>query len=60
MGEFEGETMERKRIRTHPDLDVYQLAFRTASQVFEATKKFSVEERYSLTSQIRRSSRSNG
>lgn len=43
---------------THRDLQVYQLAFETAMQIFEEAKKFPVEERYSLTDQIRRSSRS--
>ena len=40
------------------DLKVYQLAFRLAMEIFEETKKFPVEERYSLTDQVRRSSRS--
>ncbi|MFH1231211.1 MAG: four helix bundle protein [Planctomycetota bacterium] len=39
-------------------LRVYQLAFESAMKIFELTKKFPVEERYSLTDQIRRSSRS--
>ncbi len=34
------------------------MAFDTAMKIFEASKKFPVEERYSLTDQIRRSSRS--
>ena len=46
------------KIRTHNDLDVYKLAFETAMEIFEITKKFPVEEKYSLTNQIRRSSRS--
>jgi len=40
------------------DLRVYQLAYRLAMQIFNETKTFPPEERYSLTSQIRRSSRS--
>ncbi|MBA4417796.1 MAG: four helix bundle protein [Syntrophus sp. (in: bacteria)] len=40
------------------DLEVYKLAFDTAMQVFEASRAFPVEERYSLTGQIRRSTRS--
>ena len=48
----------KQRIKTHEDLDVYQLAFDTAMKIFELSKKFPVEERYSLTDQIRRSSRS--
>jgi four helix bundle protein len=40
------------------DLKVYQLAYRLAMEIFEVTKEFPKEERYSLTDQIRRSSRS--
>ena len=47
-----------KKIRTHRDLEVYQKAFDTAMQIFELTKAFPKEETYSLTDQIRRSSRS--
>jgi four helix bundle protein len=50
--------MEGKLIRTHRDLKVYQTAFELAMQVFEESKSFPKEERYSLTDQIRRSSRS--
>ncbi len=46
------------KIKTHDDLDVYQLAFKAAMIIFELSKKFPAEERYSLTDQIRRSSRS--
>lgn len=46
------------QIRSAKDLDVYQLAYRLAMQVYEISKRFPAEERYSLTSQIRRSSRS--
>lgn len=45
-------------IRSHSDLDVYQLAFGAAISIFELSKSFPKEERYSLTDQIRRSSRS--
>ncbi|MFB2924031.1 four helix bundle protein [Aerosakkonema funiforme] len=48
----------KKPIQSHRDLEVYQLAFDVAMQIFELSKKFPVEERYSLTDQIRRSSRS--
>lgn len=40
------------------DLKVYKSAYELAMRVFELSKKFPPEERYSLTSQIRRSSRS--
>jgi len=46
------------KIRTHKDLDIYKLAFETAMEIFELSKSFPKEERYSLTNQIRRSSRS--
>lgn len=40
------------------ELKVYQLAFAAASEIFKISKKFPKEETYSLTDQIRRSSRS--
>ena len=46
------------KIRTHKDLDVYQLSFEAGMQIFDISKNFPKEERYSLTDQIRRSSRS--
>ena len=39
-------------------MEVYKLAFDTAMQIFETSKKFPKEETYSLTDQIRRASRS--
>jgi four helix bundle protein len=39
-------------------LKVYQLAFELAMEIFNFSKCFPQEERYSMTSQIRRSSRS--
>ncbi len=50
--------MSRDAIRNHRDLEIYKMAFDTAMEIFDLTKKFPVEERYSLTDQIRRSSRS--
>jgi four helix bundle protein len=47
-----------KIIRSHKELDVYQLAFSTSMDIFRNTKSFPKEEIFSLTSQIRRSSRS--
>jgi len=46
------------RIRTVRDLNVYRKAFDNAMEIFELTKKFPKEEKYSLTDQIRRASRS--
>jgi four helix bundle protein len=40
------------------ELNVYRLAFETAMEIYALTKTFPVEERYSLSDQIRRSSRS--
>jgi four helix bundle protein len=40
------------------NLKVYQLAYQLAMEIFEVSKKFPKEEVYSLTNQIRRSSRS--
>ena len=45
-------------IKTHRELRVYQKAFEMAMKIFEITKRFPKEEMYSLTDQIRRSSRS--
>ena len=47
-----------KLILSHKELDVYKLAYRLAMDIFHLSKKFPKEERYSLTDQIRRSSRS--
>jgi four helix bundle protein len=45
-------------IQKHTDLDVYKKAFDVAMQIFGSTKLFPKEETYSLTDQVRRSSRS--
>ena len=50
--------MVRGALKSHTDLRVYQAAFEAAMQIFELSKGFPIEERYSLTDQIRRSSRS--
>ncbi len=50
--------MDKESIKSHEDLVVYQMAFEVAMKIFELSKTFPVEERYSLTDQIRRSSRS--
>jgi len=49
---------ESKLILSHRDLIVYQRAMELAREVFEMSKLFPKEETYSLTDQIRRSSRS--
>jgi len=45
-------------VKNFRELDVYQNAMKLAMQVFELTKHFPSDERYNLTDQIRRSSRS--
>ncbi len=46
------------RIDSAKDLEVYKKAYSLAMDIFEISKTFPKEERYSLTDQIRRSSRS--
>lgn len=46
------------RIRSYRELHVYQNEFDAAMMIFELTKSFPVEEKYSLVDRIRRSSRS--
>jgi four helix bundle protein len=47
-----------KKIVNHSHLDVYQQAFEVAMRIFKLSQSFPREEIYSLTDQIRRSSRS--
>ena len=47
----------RRPLRHHRDLEVYEMAFEVAMYIFEVTKSFPPEEKYSLTDQVRRSSR---
>ena len=46
------------KLSSAKDLNVYSKAYGLALEIFEATKSFPPEERFALTSQIRRSSRS--
>ena len=46
------------KIREHTELEVYKKAFDAAMLIFELSKTFPKEETYSLTDQVRRSSRS--
>jgi len=46
------------KIQRHTELDVYMKAFDAAMDIFHLSKMFPKEETYSLTDQIRRSSRS--
>jgi len=52
------EGRKTKRIGSVRELEIYRLAFDTAMEIFEISQNFPVEEKYSLTDQIRRSSRS--
>ena len=52
------ERREAKRINSVRELNVYCLAFETAMEIFELSKSFPPEEKFSLTDQIRKSSRS--
>jgi len=45
-------------VQSVKELEVYITAYRLAMMIFEVSKKFPDEEKYSLTTQIRRSSRS--
>ena len=45
-------------VRKHQDLAIYKMSFSAAMEIFELSKKFPFEERFSLTDQMRRSSRS--
>jgi len=46
------------KVGSFKDLIVYQKAYKLAMEIFEISKSFPKEEKYSLTDQIRRSSRS--
>jgi len=48
----------QKPIENHWELEVYQLGFDAAMRIFNLSKLFPPQERYSLTDQIRKSSRS--
>ena len=61
MGKWGEEYMSensQKLINNHEDLEVYRIAFETAMTIFQVSKCFPKEEKYALTDQIRRSSRS--
>jgi four helix bundle protein len=49
-----------EKISSFKDLRVYKLAFEIQQEIFETSKRFPKEERYALTDQIRRASRSIG
>jgi len=51
-------TQHSKIIKSAKDLSVYQRAYALSMAIFEESKTWPIEERYALTGQIRRSSRS--
>ncbi len=46
------------KIATHRDLRVYQASFQASMAIYQLSKSFPPEEKFSLTDQVRRSSRS--
>ncbi|MEW6303888.1 MAG: four helix bundle protein [Verrucomicrobiota bacterium] len=58
MRQSDNQRGRKARIVRHTDLEVYQRSFKAAMEVFALSKSFPSEEKYSLTDQIRRSSRS--
>jgi hypothetical protein len=57
-GGVEEELGMTKMVVRHQDLEVYKKAFEAAMEIFEISRRFPKEETYSLTDQVRRSSRS--
>ncbi len=49
---------KKQKISSVRDLKVYKISFNTAMKIFDISKKFPKEEKYSLIDQIRKSSRS--
>lgn len=58
MESFQEKNQNKLMYKGFRDLKVYQLSYKLALEIFEITKSFPKEELYSLTDQIRRSSRS--
>ena len=52
------QTKGKSAVKSFRDLDVCKIAFDAAMEIFTMSKDFPPEEKYSLTDQIRRSSRS--
>lgn len=46
------------KINNYKELEVYKIAFKMAMNIYNDTKEFPIDEKYSLVDQIRRSSRS--
>jgi four helix bundle protein len=52
------EATAKQAVQNYTELRVYRLAFEAAMRIYELSKQWPPEEKYSLTDQIRRSSRS--
>lgn len=52
------ESEKKKHIKHFRDLEVYKRAFAAAMRIYQITKEFPADERFSLIDQIRRASRS--
>ena len=48
---------QEKKIQYHWEIDAYKLSVEAAMEIYELSKLFPEEEKYSLTDQIRNSSR---
>ncbi len=48
---------KKKPIKSYKDLKIYRFSYKLAIEIFHLSKKFPKEEIYSLTAQIRNSSR---
>lgn len=51
------EKIVRNAIKEHKDLAIYKIAYSVSMEIFKLSKNFPDDEKFSLTSQIRRSSR---
>lgn len=56
--DYDLKIQDAELIENYTELRVYKLAFESAIHIFELSKNWPSEEKYSLTDQIRRSSRS--
>ena len=52
--------MPQQRVASYEDLNVFKLSFELQQQIFQLSKTWPKDEQYSLTDQVRRSSRSIG
>jgi hypothetical protein len=55
---FSSINLNKMAAKSFKDTKVYKLAYEQAMEIFKLTKNFPPEEKFSLTDQVRRSSRS--